>query len=1057
MKGVEEATLALAKTSRPRGHRTVLRERLFQRLDELRDTPVTWITGPPGCGKTTLASSYLAERAITGPWLQLDAGDSDVATFFFYLGQALQGCATRDGPALPTLPPDYAPELMAFTRRCAQVIAQRLVPPAAIVLDDFELADAAAPLHDVVRQLASHLPPGLRIIVLSRSDPPPAYARLRLHQGLGVVDGRELNLTPDEAHALAALNPGEPRGRAAVDALLQQTQGWLAGFTLLLADTAPSDPRPSLPGPSQQLLFDYFAIELFGQIDPALQDALLRTALLPAMTAAQAQQICGHAAIGHALRELHRRNCFVVQRGAAVPVYEYHALFRDFLANRAASTLPAAEWHELQCRSADLLAETGQADAAASLCRAARHWPGLCALALREAPALIAAGRHRTLEAWLADLPDEALAREPWLLHWRAVACLPFEPVAARALFEQAYARFHHGDDAVGLYSAWTGAMESFFFEMRDFRPADRWIDEFAVLRARHPEFPSQDAELHTYWAMGTLLHRRPQHPMLPAWTERAMVLLDTADGDLGVLMGGYLVVWHLWRGDIAQAQAIVERVAPWVLPTVAPMVRILWVCAAGFHHSVRGATDACREPIEAGLALAEETGLHAFDFLLAAQMARCSLVAGDPDAADVWLARMLPVMRSHNHIDGAFYHYLQCSAAAQRGRWRQALAYAREAIAMALDCGVPFVVATCHVALARALAGQGDREEWPAHIAAARSIGQSMCSQVIECLCLEVEARAALERGDAAAATQATARALALGAALDGATWNVAGPQANAALYQHGLALGIETEYVRRTIRRHRLAPPDAATAADAWPWPVRIYTLGRFEILCDDQVLRAAGKAQRKPLELLKCLLAFGGQAVSQDRVTDALWPEAEGDAADQALRTTLHRLRKLLGHDQAVRLEDRLLHVDAQWMWADCLVFDRAAHRPDADDTRVLQPLLRRYRGPFLDGESASWVLAFRHRLHARFTRMSESLGERLQHSGDWLGAVDCYLQAIEVDPVSEEFHRRLMRAYDHLGRRAEAVAVYERCRQALLARQGVSPGAQTQALLRQLAER
>ena len=291
----------------------------------------------------------------------------------------------------------------------------------------------------------------------------------------------------------------------------------------------------------------------------------------------------------------------------------------------------------------------------------------------------------------------------------------------------------------------------------------------------------------------------------------------------------------------------------------------------------------------------------------------------------------------------------------------------------------------------------------------------------------------------------------------MDGATWLMAGPQASARLYDRALAAGIEIDHVQSLIRRRKLTPPELATAPESWPWPIRLYTLGRFEILRDDQPLRSSGKAQRKPLELLKCLCAFGGQAVNQDRVTDALWPDNDGDAADQALRTTLHRLRKLLQHEQAVRLEDRHLHLDPRYLWADCLAFDRVAHHPQTADRSSLQRALNRYRGPFLHGESAPWALAFRERLRAHYMSMAERLGTLLEQDGDWLGAVDCYLRAIEVEPVAESFYRRLMNAYARLGRRPEALAVYQRCRQSLLTRQGVSPTQETQALYQQLANR
>ena len=1046
-----------AKTSPPRGNRPMLRLRLFRRLDECRDHQITWIAGPPGAGKTTLVSSYVAAQAGTCLWYQLDAGDADVATFFHYFGRAVQTAARPGRRALPSLTPEYLPSLMNFTRRYMEAVAASIEGPALIVLDNCEQVPAQAQFHDVIRELASSLPPGSRLIVLSRTEPPATYARLRLNGQLALLDAQELDLTRDEALAIAAAR-GSATGAAVdatqIDRLLEQTHGWLAGFILLLADGRESAlPRPAAK--TQQLLFDYFAIELFARFSPSAQSALMRSALLPSMTVASAEQICGDTAIGTLLADLQRQNCFIVERGHAAATYEFHALFRAFLLDRARALIGAEEWRTLQRRAARLLAQSDQADAAASLHRAAGDWQGLAALVLREASALIAAGRHRTLQLWLDDLPAALFQQDAWLNYWQAEASLPFEAARARSLFEQAYAGFERNDDAVGLYSTWAGAMESFFYEWRDFRPADHWIAEFERLRARHPQFPSRAVELRTYWAMGTLLHRQPQHPMLPAWAERAAGLLDPRDRDLSVLIGGYLIIWFLWRGETARARGVIDRIVPWLDAQMSPMVFILWSCAVGLYHSVQGEIGPCREAIESGLEHARSAGLHNFDFLLCGQMARCALVAGDPAEAERWIALLAGNMRSHSHLDGAFYRYMQCNAAAQRGDWALSLAHARSA--MTQESGVPFIEAHCHIDLARALLGQRAAGGWQAHIQAARTIGQTIGSPVIGYLCFEAEAAAALRMGQNERGLACLAEALAASRAMGGATWRMAGAEASASLYDHALAAGIEVDHVRQMIRRQRLNPPDPATAAPAWPWPIRLYTLGRFEILLDDEPLRSAGKAQRKPLELLQCLCAFGGQAIDQDRVTDALWPDNDGDAADQSLRTTLHRLRKLLRTDAAVRLDNRQLHLDPRHVWADCLAVDRVAHHPDLQDRANLQRTLERYRGPFLPGESAPWALAFRERLRTETLRMAERLGGLLEAAGDWPAAVDCYLRAIEVEPLAENFYRHLMAAYERLDRRPEALLAYQRCRQTLLSRLGISPALETQALHQRLAGR
>ena len=94
----------LAKLTRPRLHKAVARERLFAVLDEAREhKPAICVVGPPGAGKTTVVASWLDSRGIKGIWYQIDSGDADLATFFFYLGQAAQSFSRKGQRPLPLL------------------------------------------------------------------------------------------------------------------------------------------------------------------------------------------------------------------------------------------------------------------------------------------------------------------------------------------------------------------------------------------------------------------------------------------------------------------------------------------------------------------------------------------------------------------------------------------------------------------------------------------------------------------------------------------------------------------------------------------------------------------------------------------------------------------------------------------------------------------------------------------------------------------------------------------------------------------------------------------
>jgi DNA-binding SARP family transcriptional activator len=277
-------------------------------------------------------------------------------------------------------------------------------------------------------------------------------------------------------------------------------------------------------------------------------------------------------------------------------------------------------------------------------------------------------------------------------------------------------------------------------------------------------------------------------------------------------------------------------------------------------------------------------------------------------------------------------------------------------------------------------------------------------------------------------------------------------------------LEAGVEPDYVRRLVAARELPPPEGA-APEAWPWPLRIHALGTFHVLRDGAPLRFSTKAQKKPLELVKALVALGGDGVDAARLAAILWPDASGDAAKVSFDSTLYRLRKLIGHDAALVLNEGKLSLDPRHCWVDVEAFERAARHADAvaQDTaaapeRIAAAAARlraAYPGHFLAGdEDHGWLLTMRDRLRAKLVRTALTLGRRLQTAGRLHDAADLYERTLELDNLAEELYRQLIVCQRELGERAAALRTYRRCRELLSVVLGAKPSPETEAVRRSL---
>ncbi|NTU81938.1 MAG: AAA family ATPase [Chloroflexales bacterium] len=470
------ATKLLRPPSRPA---LVDRARLLAQIDAAPAPALVVVAAPAGFGKSTLVGAWAARQGAAGDtvaWLTLDEDDSDVARLLAGLLAAIRLHQPGVGDAALALlrasqPVQPRAVLTALINDLAALGA-----PLALVLDDYHRVTSQAP-HAALAFLIDQLPPGMRLVIISRSDPPLPLARWRARGLLVELRADDLRFTHAETSAFftdvmqIGLTPAQ------VAALEARTEGWAAGLQLAaLSLRGRADPDAfiaSFTG-SNRFVLQYLATEVLGGLPAHLRDFLLRTSVLQRLSGELCDAVLGltpedarppaqvagcppagpgprafersspsSSYSGLVLAELEQRNIFVVPLDDEHHWYRYHHLFADVLRARLASGASPAEVAALHHRASAWCEGHGLLEEAVvyALAGSDDEWTGR--LILRAAPRLLLQGEFVTLLRWITALPEPFVRARPDLAAHAGWASLIYGRYAeARAYAQSALAAY---------------------------------------------------------------------------------------------------------------------------------------------------------------------------------------------------------------------------------------------------------------------------------------------------------------------------------------------------------------------------------------------------------------------------------------------------------------------------------------------------------------------------------------------------------------------------------------------------------------------------------------
>jgi len=1075
---ISEESDSLSKFTPPSIERVYERTRLFEKIDQARkDAKVIWVAAPAGSGKTTLVASYIQAKILKPIWFQVDDGDADIASFFYYLGLGIQKLYPKDKP-MPLLTPEYQAGVQAFTRNYFRQLFSRLKKNHILVLDNTQDIGESSVFNEILKILGDEVGVNGKVLIISRSQFPKELSRLHVNNQLVQFDWHDLQLTFDECEGIAKVTStsDDDKQNEDVRTMFEQTQGWVVGFLLAMQNRAKhgaTEIKAFTPDKMQQLdyqeyLFDYFSSELFEKLSNDVKSVLLELVYLRTISTTTVSQLVGDKKALDVLESLEKRNHFISRKGMSSDIYEFHPLFRSFLLLQSEKKLTPQETADLMHRTATVSMACGDIENAANLFTKLEKWSDIKSLIETHATQLEQQGRYILLASWLSLLPSDFLENDAQLIYWKGVTTTYVNPFDAYALFEKAFLLFEKDKNWAWCYRSWLGVAETTFLRQDDYSGVAGWMEKLSLLRKESPEYPNDVIKLKiTIEAFNLCNLALPEKEEFSYWiNETENIYKYSSNPEVRCIAGIRLSLYYAFFAKTDELLSVSQTVGKFTSSNeVRPIVRVMayWAELTYSWGSGSNNEQEARRLTDAAMKVSTEYGVRGADIWVYSAAIFNALVFADLNTAEEFLEKYSALGVPRQRLYYSNYLFLKGWHELATGDIKPALKHLKEAKSFSSEINVASFDLLNADALVKAYILNDEYDAAKTLLNEIKSQSSELHNDHYYVFKLSMNlAWINLRENKLDEVKSELEKCFRFGReekCIAGGAWLHA---MLAELCSFALQTGIEVDYAKKLISTYKLSPDESLKNAGEWPYSIKIYTLGRFSLVKEGEPIHSGKRAPKKALEILKAIIAFGGRDVNAQKLSSELWPDQDGDAGMNAFTTTLHRLRKFIGTD-VVHFENGRLTLNPDLCWVDVWGFESELNRVNAeqamsvDDDKLAQidSLISAYQGPFLSSEDeVPWHLGTRERLQQKLTSLIVKVCQALEASQQFECASKYYQHGINVDELNERFYQGQMRCCLEQGLPAEGMSVYQRCVDVLQHCLDVRPSEGTEQLKAQL---
>lgn len=1104
-----KATANLSKITPPRLPHVLQRSRLLEEIREHESTRLLLILGQAAQGKSTLAASYVGSLNVPTAWVNLDRGDSDPVNLFYSILDALQyGLQGVDFSTIASYPSeDLGPRSeIPLYRQWVQGIFGLIKGPVQLILDGLDRLQAETSSFVFLQTLAREAPANEHLIMLSREEPPFGLQDLKVKQELHVLTNDDLAFTLDETGAFFRDIRGMNLPASQVAKIHRFTEGWPGGLILFseALEKLPKAERETylaerMPERFAMEVFQFFGEELLASQPPPILEFLVKSSILDKIELDFVQDFMEAPGIEEVLQDAARRNLFVqssYEEGKGW-VFRYHQLFRDFLLLKFRSEIPAETRRSLFFKAGTLYEQRGRLEEAIKYFLKARAYERAVPAIEKSGLGLVRAGRTADLAKWLKSLLKETIQENPWLLYYLSMTRRFTAADQNVVSLHRALILFEKREDTRGRLLSLASLIEASVYRGRDLVPLSQLLAKGQdLLSDLDPDrYLRERATLWLEISFGLTV--RGGNPRKAYWACQNAYLISRDLGEISLQIEALLHAYRalVWLGEFSSAEEKLKEIEKLMQKNQNPEM------VAFYHHfrfelpvfrgdleeaetRIRCSKEECErlglsylypitllydlllKPSLGRYREAEEIGGHLLQFstsihidfmtgLALLYLGRSCYFEGNYDKAREFIQKSRDILAEDEVL--AQYH-LRGIGILNGLLWKSG--EQNEAVVKDLQKSLDhfssissFFAIDAHFATALLAWRRGDMEEAATHAHAGFAMALEkgyMYFLLISPQDLAKMCSLAIELGDQEDSDYA-ARLLSTDLA------SLALPELERLLDHPDPKIRGKASEIRLTIHREKLPL-------------LNIETLGRFRVGRADSAVPEEEWHGSQAKNLLKAVVALGGEAVRKEVLIESLWPDSSPDKSEKTFKVALHRLRGVLepeadksyGYsyvhqkDNRIFLDKDLCEVDTDKFLA---LIRKGEEREERQDVRGALSFYRKavdaYKGDFLPEDLyVEWAELRREELKQKHLGLLFRIARIYEDRGASTKAISFYKKVVESDPLAEEAYRSLMVLYAAMGRRNEALKTFKACEKALRDMLDTEPEAVTVSLYKKI---